>query len=221
MVRGGQSMKHKNNWQAGHLVNATWRARLMDHLGSLTGESQRNYAAHLLHVPLGLATLLSALALLESCTAERMAYPALYDALLELLPLDEGRDDLARYIKFECQLLSALGYGLNFSACALTASTRDLSHVSPRTGRAVNREAAAPWLDKLLPLPPFLTRPDIPSWEDIAHGLNLTGHFIEGTLTPHLAPFAQKMLLDKRRRVVNLVASKIEKEKILHTYTGG
>jgi len=205
LVRGGQSLKHKNQWQPGHLVKATWRARLLDHLGSLSGESVRDYSAALLHLPLGLAALLSALALLENGTAERMAYPSLYQGLEELLPLDEGVDDLARYVRFECELLSALGYGLDFSACALTGTTRDLSHVSPKTGRAVNRDAASPWLDKLLPLPAFLVVPAMPDWAAIAQGLSLTGHFIEGALLPHLPVLAQKHLSERRRRLLQLV----------------
>jgi DNA repair protein RecO (recombination protein O) len=213
LVRGGQSSRHKNQWQPGHLVNATWRARLLDHLGSLTGESVRDYSAGLLHVPLGLAALASALALVESCTAERMPYPEIYDALAGLLPLDEGADDLARYVHFECGLLAAIGYGLDLSSCALTATTKGLTHVSPKTGRAVNGDAAAPWRDKLLALPPFLLQPEIPSWDDIAAGLALTGHFIEGNLLPHLGGASQRQLKERRRRLLDLVE---KRRKVAH-----
>jgi DNA repair protein RecO (recombination protein O) len=205
LVKGGQSSKHRNNWQPGHLVNATWRARLMDHLGFLTGESVKDYAGGLLHAPLGLSALLSALALMDGCTAERMPYPILFDALAELLPLDEETDDLARYIYFECALLKALGYGLDVSACALTASTRDLAFVSPKTGRAVNRDAAAPWVDRLLPLPAFMTGNALPDWDDVANGLSLTGYFIERNLFSHLGPVMQKKLVERRQRLVDLV----------------
>lgn len=205
LVKGGQSSKHRNSWQPGHLVNATWRARLLDHLGFLTGESMRDYAGGLLHTPLGLAALLSALGLVESCTAERMPYPMLYDALAHLLPLDEGADDIARYVAFECMLLKALGYGLDFSSCALTATQRDLAYVSPKTGRAVNRDAAAPWADKLLPLPVFLTTPQVPSWNEAADGLRLTGYFIERNLFSHLGPIQQQKLVERRQRLVDLV----------------
>lgn len=208
LVKGGQSSKHRNSWQPGHLVNATWRARLLDHLGFLTGESVRDFAGGLLQAPLALAATISALSLMEHCTAERMAYPALYDALTELLPLDEDANDIARYVAFECALLKALGYGLDLTSCALTATTRDLAFVSPKTGRAVNRDAARPWIDRLLPLPAFLKEDSQPGWDEVAQGLALMGVFIERNLLSHLGPLAQKKLLTQRRRLADLVAKK-------------
>lgn len=208
LVKGGQSQKHRNHWQPGHLVNASWRARLMDHLGFLSGESVRDYAGVLLQLPLGLSALINALGLIEACTAERMSYPVLYDALQELLPLDEGIDDMARYVEFECMLLKALGYGLDLSSCALTSSTRDLTHVSPKTGRAVTHHAAVPWLDKLLPLPVFLagpTPPPVSGWDEVAQGLSMTGYFISRNLFSHLGQNQQERLLNNRQRLVDLV----------------
>ena len=45
---------------------------------------------------------------------------------------------------------------LDLSRCAVTGTMDDLIWVSPRTGRAVSREAGAPYADKLLRLPPFM-----------------------------------------------------------------
>lgn len=61
-----------------------------------------------------------------------------------------------RYARWETELLKILGFGLDLSACAATGTTRDLVYVSPKSGRAVSREAGEPWRDKLLPLPDFL-----------------------------------------------------------------
>ena len=205
LVRGGQSQKNSAHWQPGHLVNATWRARLSEHLGSFTGEAIKNNSANLLHSPLGLATLLSACALVDLTTPERMPLTGLYQSIADLLPLDEGADDLARYVRFENEVLCALGYGLDFSCCAITGTREDLAYVSPKTGRAVNRTAAAPWADKLLPLPDFMHKVLIPSWDDVAAGLALTGHFIERHVFHHLPNFALTQLAAKRERVLDLV----------------
>ena len=205
LVRGGQSQKHSTHWQPGHLVNATWRARLSEHLGSFTGEAIKNNSANLMHSPLGLATLLSACALVDLTTPERMPLTGLFQCIADLLPLDEGADDLARYVRFENEVLCALGYGLDFSGCAITGTRDDLAYVSPKTGRAVNRIAAAPWADKLLPLPDFMHKPLIPSWDDVAVGLALTGHFIERHVYHHLPNFALAQLAAKRERVLDLV----------------
>src|SRR5262249_34675288 len=72
LVRGGQSSKHKNQWQPGHLANVSWRARLFEHLGTFSGEAVRDYSAAILHVPMALAALSSACSLLEASTPERM-----------------------------------------------------------------------------------------------------------------------------------------------------
>ena len=49
-----------------------------------------------------------------------------------------------------------LGFGLDLERCAVTGGTDELVWVSPKSGRAVSREAGAPWADRLLPLPAFL-----------------------------------------------------------------
>jgi len=56
----------------------------------------------------------------------------------------------------------------------------ELAYVSPRTGRAVGREAGAPWRDKLLPLPPFLldTACRAEGFGDLAAAARLTGFFL-------------------------------------------
>lgn len=205
LVRGGQSQKHKSQWQPGHLMNASWRARLSEHLGTLSGEVVKSYSGHLLHSPLGLATLLCACALVDTTTPERMQMPGLFQSFADLLPIDEGTDDLARYVRFENDVLCALGYGLDLSACALTATRDDLAYVSPKTGRAVNRMAAAPWAARLLPLPAFLHRPIIPSWDEIAEGLGLTGYFIERHVFHHLPSYALGLLKSRRDRLLDLV----------------
>lgn len=205
LVRGGQSQKHATHWQPGHLVSCTWRARLTEHLGTFTGEAIKNNSAHLMHVPLGLATLLSACALVDLTTPERMPLTGLFQSMSDLLPLDEGADDLARYVRFENEVLCALGYGLDFKSCAITGTRDDLAYVSPKTGRAVNRMAAAPWAEKLLRLPDFMHKALIPSWSDVADGLALTGHFIERHVYHHLSSYALNQLAAKRERVLDLV----------------
>ena len=93
-----------------------------------------------------------------------------------------GRDSApvwaAAYVLWECRLLAALGFGLDLARCAATGSNRDLAYVSPRSGRAVSREAGRPYHDKLLPLPGFLWREEPAQPHDIVAGLLLTRHFL-------------------------------------------
>jgi DNA repair protein RecO (recombination protein O) len=60
--------------------------------------------------------------------------------------------------------------------------------VSPRSGRAVSREAGAPYKERLFALPSFLlaSQNAEPTAGEIAAGLRLTGHFLhERVLAPH------------------------------------
>jgi DNA repair protein RecO (recombination protein O) len=64
----------------------------------------------------------------------------------------------------------------------------DLIYVSPRSGRAVSREAGDPYKDRLLVLPGFLlaSQNATPDSAEVAAGLKLTGHFLlERVLHPH------------------------------------
>jgi DNA repair protein RecO (recombination protein O) len=100
-------------------------------------------------------------------------------------------------------LLATLGFGLDLSCCAVTGAAEDLAYVSPRTGRAVSRAAAAPYRDKLLPLPGFLWRDSLAPRRDIAAGLALTGYFLlHHLLEPHgrQLPEARERLAERMRR---------------------
>ena len=117
--------------------------------------------------------------------------------------LDSGDDWPQYYVKWECGLLSALGFGLDLGRCAVTGTADDLAYVSPRTGRAVSRAAAAPYRDKLLALPTFLWRDSPAERRDIAAGLALTGYFLLHHLSvPHgrQLPEARERLAERMRR---------------------
>ena len=86
----------------------------------------------------------------------------------------------AIFVRFEAGLLEDLGFGLDLSSCAVSGSMDDLVWVSPRTGRAVSRDAGAPYADKLLVLPPFMLGAQAGLGQgDVGAGLALTGHFLE------------------------------------------
>jgi DNA repair protein RecO (recombination protein O) len=105
-------------------------------------------------------------------------------------------------MRFELQLLSELGFGLDLSQCAATGSHADLVYVSPKSGRAVSRAAGEPWRDKLLRLPAFLADPDAaPTTDDLAAGFALTGHF----LTVHVLDSRGAALSAERERFIAAV----------------
>ena len=179
LARGAQSRRSAALWQAGNLVQTRWTGRLADQLGAFTAELVHPAAAHALDDPLALAMLSAACAVSEGALPEREAHPRVFDGLLHLLArLPQGPVLLADQIRWEVTLLADLGYGLDFTHCAVTGGTDDLRWVSPKSGCAVSDGAAGAWKSRLLPLPAFLRSEgsgDAADWRD---GLRLTGHFL-------------------------------------------
>lgn len=179
LARGGGSRANLSLWQPGNLLQARWVARLADQLGSVSGELVHAGAAAAMDDPLDLAILSAACAVAEGALPEREPHPRVFAGLVQLIAaLASGYDVLPDLVRWETILLAELGYGLDLESCALTGATAGLAYVSPRTGRAVARDAAPDWVDRLLPLPGFLAgsnRADPADWRD---GLRLTGHFL-------------------------------------------
>src|SRR6266481_489233 len=228
LVRGGQSPRRRALLQPGNKLAAAWRGRLPEHLGSFECELVEAHAARFLDDPDRLAALAAAAALLVAALPEREpnaelyeAFAALLDALTPALPspasgggsgrgrmLDSPASWPQYYVRWECGLLAALGFGLDLGHCAVTGADDDLAYVSPRTGRAVSRAAGAAYRDKLLPLPDFLWRDAPARGGNIAAGLALTRYFLlHHLLLPHgrNLPEARERLAERMRRPQPLV----------------
>lgn len=158
LVRGGRSRKQQPVLQPGNRLSLIWRARLDEHLGVFQAEPLAFNAARLLEsttAVYGLLTLAAHLRLLP----ERDPHSALYETLgIVIDNLDDPHAAAELVVRFELLVLDELGFGLDLSRCAATGQTDDLVYVSPKTGRAVSREAGRPWHDKMLALPAFLQR---------------------------------------------------------------
>lgn len=204
LVRGGQSPRRRALLQPGNEVAASWRGRLPEHLGTFECELVAPHAARFLDDPDRLAALSAATALLLAALPEREPHPDLHASFGGLLAtLDSPAGWAPAYVAWECDLLAALGFGLDLGRCAVTGTNEDLVYVSPRTGRAVSRESGAPYHDKLLPLPGFLWRDAPAAPADIVAGLVLTRHFLlHHLLEPQGArlPEARERLLERMRR---------------------
>lgn len=189
MVRGGGSRRMAPVLQPGAVLALEWSARLDEHLGNFRVDPVSTRAAFLLADRAALAALGSVCALVAATLPERDAHPGLYALSRDLIEvLGAAADWPARYSAWELALLAELGFGLDLGRCAVTGATEDLIHVSPRSGRAVGREAGAAWAAKLLALPAFLrdgwTEP--PGREAVAAALTLTGYFLERRVAPGL-----------------------------------
>ena len=185
LVAGGQGRRSQPVLQPGNRVKATWRARLTEHLGNFTFDLSHSHAAAWLDMPEILSIIGSACAVTEASLPERQPMPGLYAGLATLFALRDADLWGPSYVKWEMGLLQALGYGLDLSKCAASGVEDNLTYVSPRTGRAVSREAGEPYQEKLFPLPSFLLGFGVWDVEDIAKGLDLTGHFLSRHVFAH------------------------------------
>lgn len=208
LVHGGRSRRNRPILQIGNHVDATWKARLADQLGHATVSLLRGFAAECLADRFSLVGL-SALCAMSRLLPEREAHPNLFEMALFVAGfLDEDDVWPALYVRWELALLKELGFGLDLDSCAVTGASEDLTHVSPKTGRAVSASAAAPYAERLLPLPRFLRagQKGGVSREDVLNGLGLTGHFLElRLLGPQdlTLPEARRQLPDLLGRAAN------------------
>lgn len=202
LIKIPKTRQPRFNTEPGTFVEATWNARLSDHLGQWTLETTNAIGAKLLFSPLPLTLLSCACHLTDQCLADRHPYPYLYDLLKEfierllMMKVDSHPSiALIPYIDYELELLKNLGFGLDLSACAATGTQEDLIYISPKTGRAVSRNAGEPYKTKLLPLPAYWIHENaIP---DAHTALMVTGYFLSQHLTQHQGlPLMRERLVD-------------------------
>ncbi len=205
LVRGGAGRRLSPVLQPGNHVSLRWRSRLSENLGAFEVELIHPYASDAISDREALATLDAMRALACVFLPQRTA-TSLFDLTELFLKLltDTGSRRVA-YAQWEIALLAELGFGLDLKKCAVTAATEGLSYVSPRSGRAVTRQAGAEYADKLLPLPPFLSEGGtIADAAEFADALVLSGYFLErwagGALGLNALPPARERLLSIIKR---------------------
>lgn len=200
LVQGAR--RHAEALQPGTLAAVRWRARLPDQLGTFSCEVETAHAALWLDDPARLAALQSACAVAEMGLPEREPHPAAFLGLAAFLETLAGGAWPAAYVGYEVALLAEFGFGLDLERCAVTGRRTELAWVSPRSGRAVTREAGEPWKDRLLALPGFLAGAPGFAPGDIRDGLALTGHF----LARHIAGPVDRPLPAARLRLADCFA---------------
>lgn len=180
MVRAGRSRTMQPVLQPGNRVDATWRARLHDHLGEFRIEPLQLRAAQLMETATAVYGV-QAMASLLRLLPERDPHPHLFEALDVILDnLSDPADAGELFVRFELAVLEDLGFGLDLSECAATGLRNDLVYVSPKTGRAVCRTAGAPYAARMLALPPFLSveHSKAADSDSLAAAFRLTGYFL-------------------------------------------
>lgn len=187
VVRGGGSRRWTPVLQPGARLSLDWSARLEGQIGTYRVDPIETPLAAVLGDRAALAALGSVCALIAAALPERAPHPALYADTRDLAAaLGRTPDWPAAYARWEVRLLAELGFGLDLEACAVTGGRGDLVWVSPKSGRAVSREAGKDWADRLLRLPAFLRDGGAAEPASLGEALTLTGYFLESRLAPTL-----------------------------------
>lgn len=203
LIYGGNSSKKRASFEIGTSLELEWRARTSDALGHFNlSEPTSHRAAIFMGSRIALVALQSVTALLNSALPEGQSYPLLFDAT-EFVLDELGNTDIwpALMVRWEVGFLQTVGYGLDFSKCAVSNRRDGLTHVSPRTGRAVCGSEVPEYVDKLLKLPAFLINPEADAGpEHVGEGFRLTGWFITHRLyaEAHQAPPGSRELMLRR-----------------------
>jgi len=209
-VRGARGRRMRPVLIPGNVVQAQLSARTDTQLPQAAVELVHSRGP-LLSEPLPAAAIEWAGVLTATALPERQPYPPLYSALEGLFDAIEAAPSAsgwgAALVRYELLLLAELGFGLDLDRCAVTGGNDDLVAVSPKSGRAVSAAEAEPYAGKLLALPTFVREGGSASWEEIAQGLDLTGHFLaRDLLTDRSEPIvaARMRLVDRLRRAGGL-----------------
>lgn len=185
MVRSITGSRQRGLYQPGNMIEATWRARLSEHLGNLTAGLIHAGGVAVMDSPMKLAALSSLCSMLEVTLQEREQASEIYHSFKSFITeLSSDHWDWQKsYVLLELELLTQLGFGLDLTCCAATGAAEDLIYVSPKSGRAVCREAGKPYSDKLLKLPEFLIssshRIEKTIASQIHDGLDLCSYFLD------------------------------------------
>jgi len=202
VVRGGSSKKLNPILQLGNQLDAHWRARLEDHLGSFSIDLVKSRASLIMMDRSALAGLSSVCGLLNFCLPEREGNERLYDKTFNLLEaIASNKQWFLDYLSWELTLLEELGFGLDLSSCAVTGSLKNLKYISPKSARAVSFKGAGEWSNRLLPLPKCFLGLDYGK-EDLMQGFFVTGYFLENKVASSIG---QKLIPSSRNRLIELI----------------
>lgn len=162
MMKGAQVAK-KNKPLTGQIGLVSWNARLDSQLGVFHWEAEKNLCAPLMSDAVALGMMNSAFSLLGLMLPEREKYETLWQETESMLNglcacmnddlVDKNSFIRQLYLCWEINLLRELGYALDLTRCSGCGRTDNLTHLSPRTSRAVCNECAKPYLDRLYTLP--------------------------------------------------------------------
>lgn len=164
----------------------------------------------------GLLALAAAKDLMVSLLAEEDPAPEIYDAvnaLMSSLVNEDGRWPL-HYAMFEFALMMELGHVGNIDVCLPAFRHGEMIYFSPKTGKAVTREQAGAFLDRVIPLPGVLLGQRNGNLIEVRQGLELTEMLLTRCAMPAIGvpalPSTRPPLMQAFKRVRDIPKAKVD-----------
>ena len=207
LVKGAKNKNKSSIFEVGNLVRVSYKSRTDEMLGiffvELIKASSLIYTADVKKF----SCVVSIINLIEFSLLENEIELELYDLSKNLIEkvfsIEAGW--VEDYIRWEVFLLKKVGFGLELSRCVLSNKKSNLKYISPKSGCAVNEQAALPWKNKLFNLPNFLISDKKASNLDLNEGFKITSHFlikfansIDKTLPFTRTSFIDNILINKK-----------------------
>jgi DNA repair protein RecO (recombination protein O) len=159
--------------------------RLEEHLGSLKLEIVKTYYSLVLKQKIKIIVLCSLQEILtflvEESNPNKELYTQVIDFLNFLLSEENINSIVIYYLKFELFILSNLGFGLDFTQCALTGK-KEIFFISPLTGKCASFEVAKKFENKLFHIPFIYGNKNITNItfkEDCGNAFKINSHFLQ------------------------------------------
>ena len=199
-VRGAKSKKKSNIYEAGNLVNISYKSRTEDLLGNFLVDLISPSPLLYLNDLKKFSCIIAIINLLEFSLLENEVEKELYLFSKTLINKVFSNENnwIEEYIRWEIFLLKKVGFGLELSKCILSTKKTDLSYISPKSGCAVNKEAGKPWRKKLLELPIFLISDMRANQSELKKGFKITTHFLTkfANSIDKILPFTRSNFMD-------------------------
>jgi len=175
------SKKTTGIYQIGNKIKIDYYSRVDENLGSIKCDLINPLSVNFLSDAKKLNILGSFCSLINLCIPEQEKLEDFYKFSENILNhLAVNKDFPKIYCLWELSLLDYLGLSIDLSSCAATGVVEDLIYISPKSARAVSREAGLPYKTKLFNLPKFYLDEDS-SYEnqDILDSLQICETFLK------------------------------------------
>lgn len=179
-VKTGTGKKNRGIYQPGNKIAVNAYARIEENMLSFRSELISPCAVNFMSSAPKLAALTALCSLCCACLPEKEDLEHFYFYIDSFFQLIGDANWLTHYAFFEFHLLEYLGIGLDLSECAVTGSRKNLTYVSPKSGRAVCAESGAEYAEKLFAYPHFIVDKNyFPTASEVADLLKMTAFFLQ------------------------------------------